>query len=65
MLDYEANHYCPAYRKVICPDLCYDSLMGLSKMVQVSSVKELAEIENIEAARKICKDCPYSNLGGD
>ena len=24
-LDYEADHYCPAYEKVICADLCYDS----------------------------------------
>lgn len=24
-LDYEADHYCPAYKKVICADLGYDS----------------------------------------
>ena len=26
-IDYEADHYCPAYEKVICADLCYDSMM--------------------------------------
>ncbi len=25
MLDYNADHYCPVYKKkVICADLCYD-----------------------------------------
>ena len=61
-LDYEADHYCPAYGKVINIDLCYESLMALSRAVKVSSVPELAEIADIEEARKICAKCPYSEL---
>ena len=52
MLDYESDHYCPAYKKVISIDLCYDSLCCLTGMFKISSTKELAEIENIEEARK-------------
>ncbi len=59
-LDYEADHYCPAYKKVICGDLCYDSMMCLHRFFKISSTKELAEIEDIEAAREICMNCPYS-----
>ncbi len=64
MLDYEADHYCPAYEKVICADLCYDSLCCLTGMFKISSTKELAEIADIEKARKICRGCPYSDLNG-
>ena len=59
-LDYEADHYCPAYEKVICADLCYDSMMCLNRFFKVSSTKELEEIEDIEQARVICSKCPYS-----
>ena len=61
-LDYESEHYCPVYKRVIHPDLCYDSLMCLNRSFKISSTKELAEVENIEEARKICADCPYSEL---
>jgi hypothetical protein len=61
-LDYDSDHYCPVYREVIDPDLCYDSLMALRRAVKVSSVKELARIEDIDEARKLCKECPYSKL---
>lgn len=64
MLDYEADHYCPAYKRVICADFCYDSLCCLTGMFKISSTKELAEIKDIDAARKICKACPYSDLSG-
>ena len=59
-LDYEADHYCPAYKKVICADLCYDSMMCLNRFFKVSSTKELEEIKDIEAAMVICSKCPYS-----
>ena len=61
-LDYEVDHYCPAYGKIICADLCYDSLMCLNRHFKISSTKELAEIKDIEAARKICAECPYREL---
>ena len=50
-LDYEADHYCPVYKKVICADLCYDSMMCLHRFFKISSTKELAELEDIEYAR--------------
>ena len=62
MLDYESDHYCPAYKKVISADLCYDSLCCLTGEFKISSTKELSEIEDIEAARIACKECPYSDL---
>lgn len=64
MLDYDADHYCPAYKRVISADLCYDSLCCLSGEFKISSTKELSEIEDIEAARLACAKCPYSDLGG-
>ncbi len=64
MLDYEADHFCPAYKRAIDADLCYDSLCCLTGMFKISSTKELAEIDDIEAARAACRACPYSNLSG-
>ena len=60
MLDYEADHYCPVYEKVISADLCYDSMMCLNHFFKVSSTKELSEIKDIEKARRVCTACPYS-----
>ena len=64
MLDYNADHYCPVYKRVIRADLCYDSLCCLGRLFKISSTPELQEVEDIETARKICEDCPYSDLGG-
>jgi len=61
-LDYESDHYCPVYKRVIPSDLCYESLMCLNRSFKVSSVPELSEIEEIDTARKICEKCPYSEL---
>lgn len=61
-LDYDNQHFCPVYKRVIDVDLCYDSLCCLNKLFKVSSVKELSEVEDIEGARKICAECPYSDL---
>ncbi len=61
-LDYNNPHYCPVYKKIIDIDLCYDSLCCLTGMFKTSSTPELAEIENIDEARGICKNCPYSDL---
>lgn len=61
-LDYEADHYCPAFQKNICSDLCFETIMALSRSVKVESVPELKEIKDIEKARKICAKCPYSDM---
>ena len=62
MLDYESDHFCPVYKKVVSVDLCYDSLCCLNGMFKISSTKELLEIEDIEEAINLCKKCPYSDL---
>lgn len=64
MLDYESDHYCPVYKRTISADLCYDSLCCLNRMFKVSSTEELLEINDIDTARKVCGECPYSDLGG-
>lgn len=64
MLDYESDHHCPVYKRTIAADLCYDSLCCLLGEFKITSTKELKEIKDIEAARKICRECPYSDLGG-
>lgn len=61
-LDYEADRFCPAYNETIDCDLCYESLMALSRSIKISSVPELSRIEDIEKARKLCAKCPYSDL---
>lgn len=61
-LDYNADRRCPVYNKVIDCDLCYESVMALSKMIKVSAIPELLEIKDIENARVICNNCPYSDL---
>lgn len=64
MLDYEAERFCPVYKRRINADLCYDSLCCLAGLFKISSTSELKEIEDIDAAQKICAQCPYSDLGG-
>ncbi|MEF9941822.1 MAG: hypothetical protein RSA90_02345 [Lachnospiraceae bacterium] len=59
-LEYDADHYCPAYNKIISADLCYDSMMCLTGFFKESSTKELSELEEIEEARRKCNACPYS-----
>lgn len=61
-LDYESDHYCPVYERVIPVDLCYESLMCLNRCFKVSSVPELSEVKDIDKARKDCEKCPYSEL---
>jgi len=61
-LDHEADRYCPVYERIIDADLCYDSLMCLNRTFKISSTKELAEVKDIHAARKVCAECPYSEL---
>ena len=62
-LDYEMDHYCPVFQKIICSDLCFESIMALSRSVKVESVSELKEIKDVEKARKICDECSYSDMG--
>lgn len=63
MLDYNTDHYCPVYDRIISSDLCYDSLCCLNFTFLVSSTKELKEVKDIGYARMLCNDCPYSDLG--
>ena len=45
MLDYNADHFCPVYGRVISADLCYDSLCCLSGEFRIESTKELLELK--------------------
>lgn len=44
--------------------LCYESLMGISKLAKKSAIKELDEIaeDKMEDAFQKCKKCKYSEL---
>jgi len=61
-IDYDADHMCPVFERIIDCNLCYESVMALKRFVKVSSVPELSEITDIEQARRICEDCLYSRL---
>lgn len=61
-IDHEKEHECPAYGKVIDPELCYESVMCLLGAIKVESLPELREIPDIEVAKEKCKACPYSNM---
>lgn len=61
-VNYEIDHYCPVYNKIIDADLCYDSMMCLNRSFKISSTKELSAIKDIEAAREICIKCKYAGL---
>lgn len=61
-LDYDADHYCPVYKKEIDCDLCYESLMALNRSFKVESVSELQQISDIAEARSTCRACIYSDL---
>lgn len=61
-IDYTADHFCPVYQRTIQADLCYDSLMCLAGYFKPDSTKELAEVADIENARELCRQCPYSQL---
>ena len=63
MLDYDSEHFCPVYNKVIDVDLCYDSLCCLNGLFKISSTPELSAVKDIDEAKKACKKCDYSNLG--
>lgn len=62
LLDYDADHYCRVYQKVIDCTLCYESLMALGKYFKIESVPELKDVKEIEEARCICDNCIYSDL---
>lgn len=62
-LDYEMDHYYPVFQKTICSDLCFESIMTLSRSVKVEFIPELKEIKDVEKARKICDECSYSDMG--
>ena len=44
MLDYNADHYCPVYNRIIDSDLCINSMYCLMGLFKISSTEELSEI---------------------
>jgi len=61
-MDYNADRFCPVYKRIVDADLCYDSLNCLNGGFRVSSTKELGDVPDIESAREVCRACPYSDL---
>lgn len=59
-VNYEIEHHCPVYDRVVHPDLCYDSMMCLRGFFKTDSVPELQGISDIEEKRRICENCKYS-----
>lgn len=60
-MNWNKEHNCPAYNKVIDPDLCYESMMVLCVAIKPQALPEIKEIVNLEQARKKCLKCPYSD----
>lgn len=60
--EYTADRHCPVFGRTIDCDLCYESVMALSRAVRVESVPELDEVKDIESARILCDKCKFSNL---
>lgn len=60
--EYTADRYCPVFKRIIDCEWCYESVLGLSRMIRVDAVPELNEVDDIETARKICDKCKYSDL---
>lgn len=61
-IDFTKPHICPVYGREVDSDLCYETLQCLSGMFKPSSVPELDEVRDIEAARHQCQGCEYSEL---
>ena len=60
--EYTADRFCPVFNRVVDCDWCYESVLGLSRAMKVSAVRELDEVKDIDKARKICESCKFSNL---
>ena len=63
-INFEEDRFCPVFNRVIDCEWCYESLMGISKLIKKESVPELNEIpkEKMQEAYKLCKKCKYSEL---
>ena len=54
---------CPIYNKIIDGELCYETAMCMQRLFKLSSVPESKDIKiDLDKARKICVNCPYSNF---
>ena len=60
--EYTADRYCPVFHRIIDCDWCYECVLGLSKKIRFTAVRELDEVQDIEKARIICDNCKYSDL---
>lgn len=59
---YDPNdRYCPIFKKEIDSEVCYEIVMCLTCGFKATSVPEV-NFKNDETTRKICDNCPYSNL---
>ena len=63
-IDFEEDRYCPVFQRIIACEWCYESLMGISKLIKKDCVRELDKIkkQDMDKALEICKKCKYSEL---
>lgn len=63
-IDFEEDRYCPVFQRVIDCEWCYESLMGITKLIKKDCVRELDEIKSkdMDKALELCKNCKYSEL---
>ena len=63
-VDFEEDRYCPVFERVIDCAWCYESLLGICKLIKKDAVPELNEIpdDKMEEAFQKCKNCKYSEL---
>lgn len=53
---------CPVFKKTIDYGMCYDMSMIAERCIKPGALKELSEVEDIDAAREICKNCKNNPL---
>lgn len=57
------DRMCPIYERVIDGELCYETALCMQGQFKLSSVPESKDIKfDVDKARKICVDCPYSDM---
>lgn len=55
------DRYCPVAKRDIDSEICYEMVMCICGCFKASSVPEVEFTVN-EETKKICDNCPYSDL---
>ena len=63
-LDYNADHFCPIYGRIIDSDLCYGTIGVLNRWMPPDDIPELIHVIHLDPLQAKCNECLYSDLGG-